>query len=489
MNKKLYLYNTASRKKELFEPQHDEVGLYCCGPTVYNYAHVGNFRTYIFEDILKRTLLSLGHKVKHVVNITDVGHLTSDADSGEDKMEKGAQREGKSVWDIAAFYTEKFMENIHDLHISDADVWPKATDHIQEMIDCIKALEENGITYRTSDGIYFDTTKFPTYCDFAGLDPENLEAGSRVDMGEKKNPTDFALWKFSPKDVKRQMEWDSPWGKGFPGWHIECSAMSLKYLKQPIDIHCGGIDHIRIHHTNEIAQVEAASNKQYVRFWLHGEFLVLDKGKMAKSAGGFITLDKIKEKGIDPLAYKLFSYSAHYRTPLTFSWEGLQSAENSLNNLRSLILKETVGVQESKDAKSVEAVLQDFWQALYDDLNMPKATAALWEIVRNTTIEPSIKKAAYLQIDSILALDLFAGKQEKVVAASSMDGGDVRVVSTGDVSDEIAQEIISMVTERKLARKNKDFALADTLRDKLKAMQVEVKDMPDGSTECVVAGK
>jgi cysteinyl-tRNA synthetase len=277
MKKEFHIYNTATRSKELFTPLHDIVGMYCCGPTVYNYAHIGNLRTYIFEDVLKRALFSLGYKVKHVINITDVGHLVSDADTGEDKMEKGAKREGKSVWDIAAFYTQKFMENIRDLNIQAPDLFPKATGHIPQMIAMVQELERKGLTYRTNDGIYFDAMKFPAYAGFARLDPASIRAGERVDMGDKRSPTDFALWKFSPSGAQRQMEWKSPWGVGFPGWHIECSAMALAYLPQPIEIHCGGTDHVRIHHTNEIAQAEGATGKQFVRYWLHGEFLVIDK--------------------------------------------------------------------------------------------------------------------------------------------------------------------------------------------------------------------
>lgn len=487
MEKKLYLNNTLSRKKELFETADEEVGLYCCGPTVYNYAHIGNLRTYIFEDVLKRTLLSIGCKVKHVVNITDVGHLTSDADTGDDKMEKGAQREGKSVWEIADFYTGKFMENIHDLNILDADVWPKATEHIAEMIELVRQLEENGVTYTTGDGIYFDTSKFPAYCDFARLDPEALLAGSRVDMGEKQHPTDFALWKFSPKDVKRQMEWDSPWGVGFPGWHIECSAMSLKYLKQPIDIHCGGTDHVSIHHTNEIAQVEAAHHKQFVRFWVHGEFLLFDKGKMAKSKGGFLTLDSLKERGIDPLAYRLFCFSGHYRSQLNFSWESIENAANSLKNLRNLVLKETTGQDGEPSETEIEKILDPFWTALYDDLNMPQAIAAVWDILHNRNYSTARKRGAVEKADTILALDLFSGKPaDNNVYAGENEESDIRLVSSAPVEKELIEKIISLAAARKQARREKKFAKADQLRDELSVMGVVINDLQDGTTECKV---
>lgn len=485
VDKKLFIYNTLSRKKEPFETSNQEVGLYCCGPTVYNYAHIGNLRTYVFEDILKRALLSLGYKVKHVVNITDVGHLTSDADTGEDKIEKSAQQEGKTVWQIAEFYTEKFMENIRDLNILSVDIWPKATDHIAEMIAMVQKLEEKGFTYRTNDGIYFDTTKFSTYCDFAHLDPNALEAGSRIAMGEKKNPTDFALWKFSPKDVKRMMEWDSPWGIGFPGWHIECSVMSLKYLPQPIDIHCGGMDHVRIHHTNEIAQVEAATGKQFVRFWIHGEFLVMNKGKMAKSKGGFITLESLKERKIDPLAYRLFCFAAHYRSPLNFSWESIDNAANSLRNLKSLVLKETAINEGKFSANSIEEIMQPFWTAVYDDLNMPQAMAVVWDILHSNKYSFVDKKNAVKEADTILALDLLTPEPEKIVLTSgSKTDSIIRVISTESVSEELINNIVNMALERKNARKEKKFKKADQLRDKMKTLGVVINDLPDGTTEC-----
>ncbi len=481
MQKQLVIYNTLTRKKENFKPLRQEVGMYCCGPTVYNFAHIGNLRTYIFEDVLKRTLQSLGYTVKHVVNITDVGHLTSDADTGEDKMEKGAQREGKTVWEIAEFYTRKFMENIKDLNILDADIWPKATEHIAEMIELVRKLEENGVTYRTDDGIYFDTTKFPAYCDFAGLDPKTLRAGSRVDMGDKRHPTDFALWKFSPKDVQRQMEWDSPWGTGFPGWHIECSAMSLKYLPQPIDIHCGGTDHVRIHHTNEVAQVEAATHTQFVRYWIHGEWLVVEKGKMSKSKDNFITLDTLKEEKVAPLAYRLYSYSAHYRSPLKFSWEGIRGAANSLENLRKRAAEETAEDNGAVSPARIDTILIPFWNAVYDDLNMPQALAAVWDIVQSKEFTPREKKVALEQADTILALDLFSGEERKVVVHT-----DVRVISSEEVAPELTEKIVSLAATRREARKEKDYAVADRMRDELGALGVTVNDLPDGTTECIV---
>jgi cysteinyl-tRNA synthetase len=492
MSQPLYLYNTASRAKELFAPQHDVVGMYCCGPTVYNYAHIGNLRTYIFEDVLKRALLSQGYSVRHVLNITDVGHLVSDADTGEDKMEKGAQREGKSVWVLASFYTQKFMENLADLNILKADLCPKATDHISQMIAMVRELEAKGFTYRTNDGIYFDTTRFPAYADFARLDPESIRPGERVKMGAKRSPTDFALWKSSPKNAKRQMEWKSPWGVGFPGWHIECSAMSLAYLPQPIDIHAGGSDHIRIHHTNEIAQSEAATGRKFVRYWLHGEFLVIDRGKMAKSGGNFITLNTLKADGIPPLAYRLFCFSAHYRSPLTYSPEGIKSAKTSYLNLRrSLAGKPDPGTapwQGSDNGRddrpeAVTSLLEGFYRAVYDDLNMPKAMAALWDIVRDEKIPHGLQRAAARKADEILGLDLLAGLSEQPVEEFTGATGSIRLLSAGTLTDVRKSEIIKMVGERQKVRREKNWAAADILRKELVKLGAIVKDLPDGSAE------
>jgi cysteinyl-tRNA synthetase len=480
-----YIYNTATRSKEFFEPQGDSVGMYCCGPTVYNFAHIGNLRTYIFEDVLKRALLSQGLTVKHLINITDVGHLVSDEDSGEDKMEKGAAREGKTVWDIAAFYTQCFMDNIKDLNVLQPTLFPKATDHIPQMIAMVETLERKGFSYRTSDGIYFDTAKYPAYAEFARLDPESIRAGERVDMGEKRSPTDFALWKFSPKNARRQMEWDSPWGKGFPGWHIECSAMSLAYLQQPLDIHCGGSDHVRIHHTNEIAQAEAATGKKFCRFWLHGEFLVVDKGKMAKSGENFVTLDAVKRKGIPPLAYRLFCFSAHYRSPLTFSWEGLEGAAKSLVNLRAQFV-ENDGNSTVDDGK-IQAALEPFYSAVYDDLNMPRAVAALWDIGRNTGLNGAGRREAARRADEILGLDLLAAPAaRKAETVTGIPGSGITISSPREMTGTEKAEIIEKIVLRQKARMEKNWALSDQLRNEFAVRGIVVKDKPDGSTDVVV---
>ncbi|MGM0442956.1 MAG: cysteine--tRNA ligase [Fibrobacterota bacterium] len=474
---KVYLYNTEERAKQEFTAD-GTVGLYCCGPTVYNYAHIGNMRTYIFEDVLKRVLRTAGFPVKHVVNITDVGHLTSDGDTGDDKMEAGAAREGRSVWDIAAHYTDSFMQNVDDLNILHADVWPKATDHIDDMIDLVKRLEEKGYTYKTSDGIYFDTSKFPAYADFARLDPEQLQGGSRVEMGEKRNKTDFALWKFSPTDKQRAMEWDSPWGVGFPGWHIECSAMSLKYLPQPLDIHCGGIDHIQVHHTNEVAQVEAATGKPFCRNWIHGEFMVMDSGKMSKSKGNFITVDTLKEEGIDPLAYRLFCFSAHYRSPLTFSMEILRESAATLNRLWETVKERTAEgpVDDSERDKQMEG----FYEAVRDDLNMPRALAWLWTTLRDKSLSPQLKYAAVKEADDVFALDLFRkANQGDVVIGATLFAPDC-----GLERPEM-ERIAALSAERSAARKEKDFERADAIRDELGAQGLILKDRPDGRVTCV----
>ncbi|MFP4163504.1 MAG: cysteine--tRNA ligase [Chitinispirillaceae bacterium] len=483
MKRNLYVFNTVSAKKELFEPGNDPVAMYACGPTVYNYAHIGNLRTYIFEDVLKRVLLASGYDVKHVVNITDVGHLVSDADTGEDKMEKGAAREGKSVWDIAAFYTDEFMKNISELNILEPDIWPKATDHITQMIEMVRKLEEKGFTYTTRDGIYFDTTRFPRYCDFARLDPSSLRAGERVDMGEKKAVTDFALWKFSPKDKKRQMEWDSPWGMGFPGWHIECSAMALAYLPQPLDIHCGGVDHIRVHHTNEVAQAEAATGKLFARYWLHGEFLVLDKGKMAKSAGSFVTLSSLKEQGISPLAYRMFCFTAHYRSPLSFSWDGVRAAQHSLVNLR----KAVSALQKSGDADQgrVDRALEPFMAAACDDLNMPRAVAALWEGLRDGGLSDADKLEFASRADRVLGLDLLK-KEKKLEVTEEIEGFRIRLTFGKQYTQELKSSLVQKAFLRRKSRSERNFETADRIRDQFSDAGVVVKDLPDGTTECVV---
>ncbi len=395
----LQLFNSLSRKKEDFVPLHSpRVGLYTCGPTVYNYQHIGNYRTYIFEDVLKRSLKFFGFDPLHVMNITDVGHLTSQADEGEDKMEAGARREGKTAWEIARFYTDAFLKDCASLNLLPPDVLCRATDHIPEQIGLIQRLQDKGFLYKTADGLYFDARKFPAYgCLMGKGHLAGIREGARVEANpDKKSPLDFAVWKFSPPGTKRQMEWDSPWGRGFPGWHIECSAMAMKYLGESFDIHCGGVDHIPIHHTNEIAQSEAATGKLFVNYWLHGEFLLMNSAKMAKSDGSFVTLSDLSERGVHPLDYRYHCLTAHYRKQLDFTWEALESSKTARRRLKDAAASfksaakkpacdprsrsESVPerLQEGRYTPACADSLGAFRAALGDDLNMPEALSVLW---------------------------------------------------------------------------------------------------------------
>jgi len=454
------LYNTLTRKIEEFRPiNKDLVTIYTCGPTVYWYAHIGNLRTYIFEDVLKRVLRYNGYKIKHVMNITDVGHLTSDQDSGEDKMEKGAKREQKTVWEVAQFYTDAFKKDLALLGIEEPDVWIKATDTIPQQLDLIKKLEKKGFTYVIADGVYFDTAKLPEY---GRLWPNkmDIQAGSRVEMvAGKKNATDFALWKLTPAGVKRQMEWDSPWGKGFPGWHTECVVMSTGELGVPFDIHCGGIDHILIHHTNEIAQAEAAFGQAMCNYWMHGEFLNLAGEKIAKSSGNIVTVDDLVKKGIDPLAYRYLCFTTNYRVPLAFSWDALEAAQNALKNLYSAIsnLKEKNVVPAANLADGAKKYQEKFLAAINDDLNMPQALAVVWEILKDAALADEAKFGALLNFDRVLGFRLKDVKAEV-----------------------IPEEIKKLAQERETARLAKDFARSDELRKKISDLGYSVKDTQAG---------
>jgi cysteinyl-tRNA synthetase len=457
---KLYLYNSLKRKKEEFKPiKPGKVGLYTCGPTVYNYAHIGNLRTYIFEDILKRVLVYNEYVVKHVMNITDVGHLTGDRDMGEDKMEAGAAREGKSAWDIADFYTQAFKKDINHLNILAPDIWVKATDTIAEQISLVKILGEKGYTYRTADGIYFDTSKFKDYTKLSHQDLEALKEGARVERNpEKRNPTDFALWKFSPPGSKRQMEWDSPWGLGFPGWHLECSAMSMKFLGNQLDIHCGGADHIDVHHTNEIAQSEAATGKPFFNFWMHGAFLIIQGGKkMAKSEGNFLTLENAFLKNdINPLVYRFASFLTHYRKPMEYSDDGIEAARNGLlhvqNQVRQIL---AVGVDAES---SVNAEFKNkFIEAINDDLNMPRAMAVIQEMLKSK-ISDAQKYSTILDFDRVLGLQL----------------------DQLDQAQALPEAVQKLVAARQQARQAKDFTSSDQLRAEIEALGYQVQDTQDG---------
>lgn len=453
----LVIFNTLSREKEEFIPINgQDVGLYTCGPTVYNYAHIGNMRTYIFEDILKRTLLYNGYNVKHVMNITDVGHLTGDRDMGEDKIEKESLRENKTAWEIAEFYTTKFKEDLTNLNIIYPEIFCKATDNIPEQIEMIAVLEKKGFTYETSDGIYFDTSKVENYNKLSHQKLESLKEGARIEINdEKKNPTDFALWKFSPKNTKRQMEWESPWGFGFPGWHIECSAMSVKYLGEQFDIHCGGEDFINLHHTNELAQTEAFTDKKpWVKYWLHGFFLNIKNGeKMAKSTGNFLTLNsEFINKNINPLVYRFATLSVHYRKQMEWNLEIEKAALNGYNNLISKIkiLGTTIGIVNIE-------LKERFFNNINDDLNMPKALATVSEIFKYG-ISNEDKLATILDFDKVLGLNL-----DKII------------------EEIIPNEIIDLAKEREIARKDKDFKKSDELRGKINSLGYEIKDTDSGT--------
>jgi cysteinyl-tRNA synthetase len=457
---KLHLYNSLLRRKEELKPvQPGKVGLYTCGPTVYNFAHIGNLRTYIFEDILKRVLQYNGYRVKHVMNITDVGHLTGDRDMGEDKMEKGALREGRTAWEIAEFYTLEFKKDIENLNILPPDTWVKATDTIDDQIALIETLEEKGYTYRTDDGVYFDTAKFKDYTKLSHQKLESLREGARVEKNpQKRNSTDFALWKFSPQGVQRQMEWDSPWGIGFPGWHIECSAMSMKYLGDQLDIHCGGSDHIDVHHTNEIAQSEAATGKNFFNCWMHGAFLIIAGGKkMAKSEGNFLTLDHAFIKaGIHPLVYRFAAFQTHYRKPMEYSDESVQAARNGLSHLQNQVRQ--IGGDGADPGNKVSTEHKNrFLEAVNDDLNMPRAMAAVQELLKSD-ISDRQKYTTILDFDRVLGLDL----------------------DRLDQPEDLPSEVQELVQERQRARDAKEWEASDRLRDEIKALGYMVQDTPEG---------
>lgn len=471
----LKLYNTLTRKKELFEPiEPGKVGLYACGPTVYSYAHIGNLRAYIFEDILRRTLEYNGYEVKHIISITDVGHLTSDADTGEDKMEKSAQKENRSIWEIAKEYTDAFRRDIKKLNIKDPSVWTKATDYIDEQLELIKELEKKGFAYLISDGVYFDTSKMDDYGKLWGSKDIQLIAGASIEVVEgKKNPSDFALWKLTPPGVKRQMEWDSPWGKGFPGWHTECVAMAKAELGIPFDIHCGGIDHIQIHHTNEIAQSETAYGKILSRFWMHGEFLDLKSEKMSKSKGNVIRIKTLEERGINPLAYRYLCLGAHYRTKIIFSWKALEAAQNGINHLTSSIASlekdknEIVNIKKEKDK---------FLEIINDDLNTPKALAFLQDIIKDKELSDSQKYALAMEFDQIFGLNLYKKKKKEHLTATNIS---YYIISEKDELPE-KEKIDDLIIEQVKYKKEKNWEKADEARKKIEEVGYNVKDTEKG---------
>ncbi len=514
----LRFYNTMGRSMQDFKPiTQGYVGFYGCGPTVYNYAHIGNLRAYVFLDVLDKTLTLLGYKIKHVMNITDVGHLTGDGDDGDDKMKKTAEERHQSVLEVAKFYTDAFMKDIDALNIRHPDVICKATDHINEMIELIKQIEANGHTYMAGGNLYYDISTYPDYGKLANLNVDELKAGAGkrkvvvVDQN-KRNPGDFVLWFTNSKFEDQAMTWDSPWGRGYPGWHIECSAMSMKYLGRHFDIHTGGIDHIPVHHTNEIAQSEGAFTAEerkagpWVNYWLHNEFLILEGGKMSKSSGHFITLQtslppekgySLTDKGYEPLDYRYFLLGGHYRKPLMFSLNGLDSAKSSRAALNARIAKLIARANEEEGlgltCENFEAKLAGipcetenlakFREALENDLATPAAIAAMQkEASGKGGTKAGVSLAAIHKMDSVLSLDVIKGgfavldKQTVLNSNASTTGID------SHADDEDAAEIQKLVDERLAAKKNKDWAKADEIRNLLTAKGVYLEDTPQGTT-------
>lgn len=460
----LFLYNTLSRKKEKFIPvKNDLVGIYTCGPTVYDYAHIGNLRTYLFEDFLVRTLKYNSYNLRRVMNITDVGHLTGDMDLGVDKMEESGIKEGRNVWEIASYYTKAFQEDLQRLNILMPDIWCKATDNIEEQIEMVKVLDAKGFLYKTKDGLYFDTSKFSNYNRLSHLPLEDLKEGARIEKHpEKKNPTDFAVWKFSPKNSKRQMEWESPWGLGFPGWHLECSAMSLKYLENNLDIHCGGIDHINVHHTNEIVQSESFCDCKFFNYWLHGAFLNIPGGKkMAKSEGEFLTLSSaIIGKNINPLAFRLASLQVHYRKPMEYSDNAILQSQRSLHSLYKQI--STLSPEPGQVDPDFN---KEFILSINDDLNMPQALSVLFKLLKSE-LSDGIKLASALSFDEVLGLSLKSGASNYLLSTEN--------------KIQVPANVNLLLQKRIEARKKKNWALSDEIRTEIESLGYTLEDTDKG---------
>ena len=459
-----------TRKLEEFKPLvPGKVGFYSCGPTVYHYAHIGNLRTMIHNDIMKRMFTENGYDVHHVMNITDVGHLTNDEeDSGEDKMEKGAARENKSVWDVAKFFLDEFLHDFNDLNLLPPTNMPRATDYIQEQIELVQKLEELGYTYEIpNDGIYYDTSKFADYGALTGGSLSGNRAGARVSFNDsKRNPTDFALWKFSPTDVKRQMEWESPWGIGFPGWHAECSAMSMKLLGSHFDIHTGGEDLSRVHHANEIAQSEPITGAPWVSYWVHFSFLIDKSGaKMSKSAGEFLGLEAVRKRGYDPMAYRYLITLGHYQTQLAFSFEALESASTGYKN----IVRKIADLMNSDNMGSLDSAVYNEWHdkilaPASDNMKTAESLVVVQELLKDTNVNPATKLALFEFVDRLLGLQ-FIDRATKLV----------------ELEQETAPaEIIALADERAAAKANKDWLTADALRQQIDAAGWAVLDGKDG---------
>ena len=456
----IYFYNTLTKKKEKFEPiDEKEIRIYSCGPTVYKDATIGNMRTNIFADVLRRVLKYNGYKIKHAMNITDVGHLVSDADEGEDKMLKSAREENKKPLEIAEYYTNLFFEDLKSLNIETPEIVCKATEHINEMLEYVKELIKNGYAYETSTAIYFDISKLDKYPILSNLNLENQKAGARVDIDkEKRNPYDFALWIKAPEN--HLMKWDSPWGPSYPGWHIECSAMGQKYLGNEFDIHTGGIDLIPTHHENEIAQSKGKCGKIPARYWMHGEYLLINGGKMSKSLGNVYLIKDIKEKGYDPIVYKLFCYSGHYRNKLNFTWEGIDSAAKSLERLRNNYQNHLNGKDEfnKEDNEKLKLIEEGFHKAINDDLNMPLAMSFVWEAARYEKKNLEVAKLL-AKFDTVLGIKIEIKNEE---------------------NKEIPEEIAKLLEQRKIARDNKNWGESDRIRDLISEKGYTVKDTKNG---------
>ena len=478
----MYLYNSASRKRELFVPNHpDIVKMYTCGPTVYHFAHIGNLRSYIMEDILDRYLRYSGYNLKRVMNITDVGHLTSDADEGEDKMLKGAKREHKSVMEIAKFYTDAFFSDAGKLNIKTPDVVEPATNCIDEYIKIISRLMDTGYAYFAGGNVYFDTSKLDRYFVFNDFNAEDLDVGVREGVEEdtnKRNKNDFVLWFTKSKFEDQALKWDSPWGVGYPGWHIECSGISMKHLGEDLDIHCGGIDNAFPHHTNEIAQSEAYLGHKWCNYWMHVLHLNTTSGKMSKSKGEFLTVSLLEEKGYDPLAYRLFCLQSHYRKSLVFSWENLDNAQVSYNKLIARIAALKPG-DGAVDEAVVEQLRQKFKAGLDNDLNTSLAVTALYDVLKAKTNDET-KLFALADFDKVLGLSLLekAAAEREKLKKQAVTAGEFTIISESGEAD---VEVEAKIRARQDAKKAKNFAEADRIRDELKAAGVEVTDIPHGA--------
>ncbi len=468
----LKLHNSLSGETEPFIPLGGSIKMYNCGPTVYSAAHIGNLRGAILSDVLRRTLLRWGHYVRHVSNITDVGHLTGDnagdADTGVDRMEASAQKEGLSAQEIAQHYTDLYFKDLDMLGIDRSKiVWAPATQYIDDQIALVKTLEEKGYTYVTSDGVYFNTAKFPSYGQLGNINLAGQEAGARVEVNtEKKNPHDFAVWKFSPKGEKRQQEWKSPWGVGFPGWHLECTAIIFTLLGKQIDIHIGGRDLAPIHHNNEIAQAEAASGKKpFVKYWMHNEFITVEGKRVSKSLGNTVYLHNLVDKGLNPQSLRYWYLSAHYRTPINFTWDSIAGADQALTRLNRFFTELSLTKRRAAPDKKF---MDDMFAALADDLDTPKVIARMWELIKDQSISAEVTRATLLEVDAVLGLGFTKRRPTTKLKVSS--------------SSSIPQEVKDLMRQREEARANKNFTSADLLRDKIEALGYEVLDSSEGST-------